>query len=95
MLDLAVWTDEGRGQPNEGDRVRHTFYEKASASPKVFHAKGAYPWRNKILTLCACAFCLRVRLKVHLLVHLVELERIRGQNALKVHHKVHFSYASR
>ena len=51
MLDLAVWTNKGMGGPGNGDCIRHTFYAKPSASPKVFHGQGAYPWRLKLVTL--------------------------------------------
>ena len=51
MLDLAVWIEKGTGEPGNGDKIRHTFYAKPSASPKVFHGKGAYPWRLKLITL--------------------------------------------
>ena len=49
MLDLAVWADNtGR----EGvARIRHTFFEKAVASPTVFHSRAAYNWQAKIVTL--------------------------------------------
>ena len=46
VLDLEVWatrTEEGKA------RIRHTFYEKAIASPSVFHSKAAYGWRSKIV----------------------------------------------
>ena len=51
MLDLAVWTTRGAGGADGGDQIRHTFFSKPSASPKVFHGKGAYPWRLKLITL--------------------------------------------
>ena len=48
MLDLKVWK-ETAGDGNI--LIRHTFYEKEVTSPLVFHAKGAYTWRSKLVTL--------------------------------------------
>ena len=31
--------------------IRHTFYQKETTSPLVFHSRGAHPWRSKIITL--------------------------------------------
>ena len=48
MLDVAVWveTDQG-GNPT----VRHTYYEKPSTSPLVFHGRGACSVRQKIVVM--------------------------------------------
>ena len=47
MLDFQVWAQE------TGSHVviRHTFYQKATTSPLVFNAGGAYGWKPKITTL--------------------------------------------
>ena len=47
MLDIQVWVEEKEGF----DRIRHTFYQKPTTSPLVFHANGAHSWRSKIITL--------------------------------------------
>ena len=31
--------------------LRHTFFEKSTASPLVFHANSAYGWKPKIMTI--------------------------------------------
>merc|ERR1712240_961678 len=49
MLDFQVWAEMEEG--GENVVLRHTFYEKATASPLVFHAGGAYGWKPKITTL--------------------------------------------
>ena len=46
MLDFQVWSEERGGAAV----IRHTFYEKSTASPLVFHAGGAYSWKPKITT---------------------------------------------
>ena len=38
MLDIQVWMEEHEGRC----RVRHSFYQKPSTSPLVFHASGAH-----------------------------------------------------
>ena len=48
MLDVAVWVETDR----EGNStVRHTYYEKPSTSPLVFHGRGACSTRQKIVVL--------------------------------------------
>ena len=47
MLDIQVWMEKHEGR----SRVRHSFYQKPSTSPLVFHAGGAHTWRSKIITL--------------------------------------------
>ena len=49
VLDIAVWKDNS----GEGGaaKVRYTFFEKEVSAPTVFHAKAAYSWRSKIVTL--------------------------------------------
>ena len=47
MLDLQVWMEEEGGN----SKIRHSFYQKPSTSPLVFHAGGAHTWRSKIITL--------------------------------------------
>merc|ERR1712240_150694 len=49
MLDFQVWAEMEEG--GENVVLRHTFYEKATASPLVFHASSAYGWKPKITTL--------------------------------------------
>ena len=52
MLDLAVWMDGAPDSNSETwDRIRHSYYEKPTTSPRVFHCNRAYPWRSKIITL--------------------------------------------
>ena len=48
MLDIAVWLDE---DPDGNPRVRHTYYEKMTTSPMVFHGRGACSSKQKIVTL--------------------------------------------
>ena len=52
MLDLQVWVDQGK-EDEEGSvaKIRHSFYQKGTTSPLVFHAAGAYGWRPKIVTM--------------------------------------------
>ena len=47
MLDIQVWAEDS------GDHaiIRHTFYEKETASPLVFNAGSAYGQKAKITTL--------------------------------------------
>ena len=72
MLDIEVWTER------EGDwsKIRHSFYEKPTTLPMVFHAKGAFEWRSKIVTMSEE---LRRRLrnsdKRHTVPELVEIVR--------------------
>ena len=47
MLDIQVWA-ELRGNHQV---IRHTFFEKETASPLVFNASSAYGWKAKITTL--------------------------------------------
>ena len=47
MLDFQVWAQEIGGNL----QIRHTFYQKATTSPLVFHAKGDHIWRSKLVTL--------------------------------------------
>ena len=47
MLDLAVWMDETK----DAKVIRHTFYEKPTTSPLVFHGRGACALRQKITIL--------------------------------------------
>ena len=55
MLDLQVWAEEGKesegGKEGRPARIRHSFYQKDTTSPLVFHAAGAYSWRPKITTM--------------------------------------------
>ena len=49
MLDLQVWS-----QPSQDGGhcvIRHSFYQKETSSPLVFHAHGAYGLRPKIVTM--------------------------------------------
>ena len=48
MLDLKVWKEVGQDGITT---IHHTFYEKEVTAPLVFHAKGAHPWRSKLVTL--------------------------------------------
>ena len=48
MLDLAVWMDTMEGG---AQKVRHTFYEKPTSSPFVFHGRGAFAMRQKVVVL--------------------------------------------
>ena len=47
MLDFQVWAQD------MGTHViiRHTFYQKVTTSPLIFHAQGAYGMKAKITTL--------------------------------------------
>ena len=47
MLDIQVWLEEKQGFC----KIRHTFYQKPTTSPLVFHASGAHSWRSKLITL--------------------------------------------
>ena len=47
MLDLAVWKEERDGIQT----IRHTFYQKPTSSPLVFHGRGACPIKQKITIL--------------------------------------------
>ena len=47
MLDIQVWAEKSGSH----QVIRHTFYEKETASPLVFNAKSAYGWKAKITTL--------------------------------------------
>ena len=52
MLDLQVWAEEGReGEESRPAKIRHSFYQKDTTSPLVFHAAGAYSWSPKITTM--------------------------------------------
>ena len=46
MLDLQVWVDTCQ----DHKRIRHSFYQKPTTSPLVFHANGAFGWKAKITT---------------------------------------------
>ena len=48
MLDLAVWLEKKEGG---GRKVRHTFYQKPTTSPLVFHSRGACSIKQKIVIL--------------------------------------------
>ena len=48
MLDVAVWLEVDQGNC---PKVRHTYYEKPSTSPLVFHGRGACAMRQKIIIL--------------------------------------------
>ena len=47
MLDLAVWLEETRGVKT----IRHTYFEKPTTSPLVFHGRGACAIKQKITIL--------------------------------------------
>ena len=47
MLDLAVWKEERDGIQT----IRHSFYQKPTSSPLVFHGRGACPTKQKITIL--------------------------------------------
>ena len=47
MLDFQVWAKELEGNAV----IRHTFYQKETASSLVFYAGSAYGWKPKITTL--------------------------------------------
>ena len=47
MLDLQVWVD----QMEEHKRIRHSFFQKPTKSPLVFHANGAFGWKAKLTTM--------------------------------------------
>ena len=48
MLDIEVWKETG----GEGEAtIRHSFYEKLSTCPLVFHRSEAVATRHKIVTL--------------------------------------------
>ena len=47
MLDIQVWLE----QDQDHSIIRHSFYQKPSTSPLVFHAGGAHNWRSKLITL--------------------------------------------
>ena len=47
MLDIQVWVD----QEMDSAVIRHSFYQKPSTSPLVFHSGGAHGWRSKLVTL--------------------------------------------
>ena len=51
MLDLCVWKEEITKEGMKGTRIRHSYYEKPSTSPTVFHGRGATSTRSKIVTL--------------------------------------------
>ena len=46
MLDLAVWLDD-----SDVKVIRHTYYEKPTTSPLVFHGRGACSVKQKIMIL--------------------------------------------
>ena len=48
MLDISVWLEEIEGR---GPTIRHSYYEKETTSPLVFHGRGACSSRQKIVTL--------------------------------------------
>ena len=48
MLDVEVWKEPGN---QGGTVVRHSYYEKPSTCPLVFHGRGAVATRQKIVTL--------------------------------------------
>ena len=43
--------EAGNLETGKGAQIRHTFFEKKMTSPLVFHARSAYNWRAKIVTL--------------------------------------------
>ena len=47
MLDIQVWLE----QDQDHSIIRHSFYQKPSTSPLVFHAGGGHNWRSKLITL--------------------------------------------
>ena len=47
MLDFQVWAQD----IGSHSIIRHTFFQKATTSPLVFHARSAYGWKPKITTL--------------------------------------------
>lgn len=47
MLDIQVWLERKEGFC----RIRHSFYQKPTTSPLVFHSEGAHSSKSKILTL--------------------------------------------
>ena len=47
MLDIQVWAETSGSHQT----IRHTFFEKETASPLVFNANSAYGWKAKITTL--------------------------------------------
>ena len=58
MLDIQVWIqdtiEEDPATPKGyrgGIYIRHTYFEKDVTSPLVFNARGAYPWRAKLIIL--------------------------------------------
>ena len=46
-LDFQVWVQE----TEEYSVIRHTFFQKATTSPLVFHAQGGYGWKPMMTTL--------------------------------------------
>ena len=50
--DLQVWAQQGReGEEGNVAKIRHSFYQKGTTSPLVFHAAGAYGWKPKLVTM--------------------------------------------
>ena len=49
MLDLQVWVDHC--QENQRAVIRHSFFQKLTMSPLVFHANGVYAWKPKLTTM--------------------------------------------
>ena len=47
VLDFKVWKEK---REDGSIKIRHTFYEKKVMSLLVFHSKGAFSWRSKIVT---------------------------------------------
>ena len=50
MLDICVWKERKRLE-GPGTVIRHSFYEKPTSSPTVFHGRGAISIKSKIVTL--------------------------------------------
>ena len=48
MIDITVWLDQDHGG---NPRVRHTYFEKVTTSPLVFHRREACSSKQKIVTL--------------------------------------------
>ena len=47
VLDIQVWLEEKEGFM----KIRHSFFQKPTTSPLVFHSGGAHSWRSKLITL--------------------------------------------
>ena len=87
MLDVCVWKEGVDMEGRKGTLIRHGFFEKPSASPTVFHGRGATSTRSRIITL-HCIYC-RYQNCIHGFISVHIVHRFCAAKIYWVHFEIH------